>query len=157
MSSRSPRVLVVIAPDGTEVTERTSGSYTVAGIVQNEDGSWWIAAHGNSWDSVKSRTSMRYGRGSYKQMHVAELRERTAPVLRDYFGTHAVRVISWYHPDKGWTTETRCADATSLRQLHRDGCTAVEIQILGRTHDGKAADFQMTEIIKSLNERKADS
>ena len=98
MSSRTRKTLVATAPDGTEATEQTSGGYTVAGLIQSTSGQWFIARHGNSWDSVKNRTSALYHRGYYKAMHVSDLIEVTAPVVREYFGTHAVSVTSVYRP-----------------------------------------------------------
>jgi hypothetical protein len=88
MSSRARRTLVATAPDGTEVTEQTSGNYDIAGLIQHEGGSWVIAAHGTSRASVQNRTSTLYNRGSYQAMHVSDLVELTVPVIREYFGTH---------------------------------------------------------------------
>jgi hypothetical protein len=96
MSSRARRTMVATAPDGTEVTEQTSGNYDTAGLIQHEGGTWVIAAHGTSHSSVYNRTSTLYNRGCYKSMHVSDLVEQTAPVLREYFGTHQVTVDSAY-------------------------------------------------------------
>lgn len=220
MSSRTRTTLVATAPDGTEVTEETSGGYTVAGLIQNESGQWFIARHGFSYDSVRSRTSMLYGRGYYRTWHMADLIEVTAPILREYFGTHNVSITSvWWPPvwenlteaalrgilcdglratpsdvdgailvardrqgrtghagvqvaegiaevsygndgtfsvklpdgTSGWkpVKGSRPAGKQALRALAREGVTAIEVRGPG----GRTADFQMTEIVKSLNAR----
>lgn len=167
--SGTKRTLVALAPDGTEVTQQTSGNYSVAGLIQRESGSWFIAAHGNSWASVKSRTSAMYGRGCYRQMHVADLREVTAPVVREYFGTHNVTVISLFREGQtglgmkaGWTDTGELGlsrqgfglkgGASMIRKLAKDGYTAVHF--LGRTGGTpRFADFQTDELLKSLRSR----
>lgn len=220
-STRTRKTLVATAPDGTEVTEQTAGGYTVAGLIQRTDGTWVIAAHGHSEKSVKSRTSMLYGRGYYKAFHVTALIEVTAPVLREYFGTHAIgidqvfrtgsytglseealraildrecatryhgdaireaveqgtTVVStindgpatirhedgtfsmevkggWYYTWQGEADYTvidhplLAAGRSVLRQIARDGWTAISVR-----HGDRTADFQVSEILKSLNAR----
>lgn len=98
MSSRTRRTLVATAPGGIEVTEQTAGKYDTAGLIQRTDGSWVIAAHGTSRDSVYNRTHAMYNRGDYLAMHVADLVEQTAPVIRAYFGTHQALVETAYTP-----------------------------------------------------------
>jgi hypothetical protein len=91
--------MVIEAPGGAQVTEETSGNWDTAGIIQKADGTWFIAAHGCSRASVYDRTHARYNRGhDYLAMHVGALREATAPVVRDYFRTHAVVISSLYSP-----------------------------------------------------------
>ena len=218
MRGRTRKTLVATAPDGTEVTEQTSGGYTVAGLIQHEGGQWFIARHGSSWDSVRSRTSALYGRGYYKAWHVADLIEVTAPIVREYFGTHNVSITATWreaiytgltetalrgivcdglrvfprhvdgviltareHPGTwdagiqaaggiaairyedgtvslelrgikaGWqnVSGSRPAGRASLRDLACEGVTAVEVRGPG----GRTANFQMPEIIKSMNAR----
>lgn len=149
MSARAARDLIIQAPDGTEVTDRTSGGYEVAGIIQREDGGWALVAHGNSWDSVKSRTSATYGRGAYQAMHVGQLHEETAGRVRQYFGTHAVRVVSAYRPRDGWLRMNRNAGGSELRKLRAEGFTAVAITDVGRRAAYREADFQVSELLDS--------
>lgn len=170
MSSRTRKTLVITAPDGTDVTEVTAGDYSVAGIIQGEDGRWRIVAHGYAHNSVANRTRAMYNRGSYRTMHTGLLREVTAPVIRDYFGTHAVTVDKVFRstlpPDQqdsmlspGWImacdagyvpeNTTMAAGRSILRMLAKDGWEAVSIYAGGRL-----ADFQMSEILKSMNARK---
>lgn len=160
MGSRASRTLVATAPDGTEVTRETSGSYDTAGLLQAADGHWLIAAHGWSRNSVYNRTHARYNRGSYQAMHVSDLVEQTAPVIREYFGTHAVRITSYFCG--GQWRDVLAADGSSrcflgggraaLRSLARDGIEAVMVSA-----NGRSADFQMTVLVKSMNARKASA
>ena len=150
MSSRTRRTLVVTAPDGTEVTEQTSGGYDTAGIVQGADGTWRLVAHGWSHASVYDRTHARYNRGDNRAMHVGDLVEQTAPIVREYFGTHDVYISQMFTPANGWMTGLRRkAGRSDLRQLQRDGITSVAIK-----HGGRTADFAMDELVKSMNARK---
>lgn len=141
--------LVATAPDGTEVTRKTSGKYDTAGLIQRRDGTWFIAAWGWSWDSVYNRTHIRYNRGDYLAMHISALVEQTAPVLREYCGTHDVYILACYTPGKGWVRERQGAPRPWLRRLAREGVTAVSV-----SREGREADFQMAEIIRSMNARK---
>ena len=146
MSSRPVRTLVATAPDGTEVTQKTSGSYDTAGLIQARDGHWFIAAHGWSHESVYNRTHVRYNRGDYQAMHVSGLVEQTAPVIRDYCGTHDTYVIACFTPGKGWVRERQLAGRSHLRRLARNGVTDVAVN-----HNGNEADFPMSELLKSMN------
>lgn len=169
--SGTQRILVITAPDGTEVTKKTAGKYDTAGIVRNDRDQWHIVAVGTSEDSVRSRTRTLYGRGCYRQMFVGQLHEQTAPVIRDYFGGHRVAIDSLYRPDldpalrddmmqpgwtrpwsAGYTTPNHFAQAgrTMLRKLAKDGWTAVAVR-----QGGRVADFQIDEILKSMNARRA--
>jgi hypothetical protein len=171
MSSRTRRTLVATTSDGSEVTEKTSGNYSIAGLIQGEDGTWRIVARGWSWDSVKKRTSTMYGRGCYRAMHVSDLIEQTAPMIREYYGAHYVVIDALYRSDlesqdsmykPGWTSpakagyvqqhHTLAAGRTMIRQLARDGWTAVAFR-----RGTRIADFQMEELLKSMNARKSAS
>ena len=158
MSSRTARNLVITAPDGTDVIKRTSGGYDTAGIIQHENGSWALAAQGWSHESVYNRTHAIYNRGCYKTMHIGPLHEQTAPVIRKYFGNHAVYIESVFTPDKGWVTYRRNAGRSDLRQLAADGIIAVSVM---QEHSGLqvashawTADFQMDEIVRSMRPGK---
>jgi hypothetical protein len=139
MSSRASRTLVATAPDGTEVTQKTSGSYDTAGLLQAADGHWLIAAHGWSRQSVYDRTHARYNRGDYRAMHVSDLVEQTAPVIREYFGTHTVGVRSVYS-----TGTHEGLTETELREvLHVAGATMADVDAaarVAREHPGATAD-----------------
>lgn len=169
MSGRITRNLVITAPDGTEVTDRTAGDYTVAGIIQGDQGTWRAVAHGWSHESVARRTAALYRRGCYRSMHTGTLTEATAPVIREYFGTHHVAIDAMFRPDlekqhpqmkpgwaypwdAGYTTRTQklTAGQSMIRQLARDGWTALTFRL-----DTRQADFQMDELLKSMNARKS--
>lgn len=99
MGSRARKTVAVMAPGGGEVTSQTSGHWDTAGIIQKADGTWFIAAWGNSHSSVYNRTHAKYNRDpSFKAMHVGDLTEVTAPLIREYFGTHQVTIESAYSP-----------------------------------------------------------
>lgn len=152
--ARTMKTLVVTAPDGTEVTERTSGGYDTAGIVQTYDGKWHLVAHGWSRDSVWKRTRIREDRMHGKTMYVGQLREQTAPVIHDYFGTNEVRIHAYFTPENGWVIASGSAGRSVLRNYAKGGVTAVSITpIYG--HRKRFADFQMTEITTSMRARKA--
>lgn len=152
--ARTMKTLVITAPDGTEVTERTSGGYDTAGIVQDYKGKWHLAAHGWSRDSVWKRTRMQQDRSRCRTMYVGQLYEETAPVIREYFGTHQVRIHEYFVPGRGWTLAKGSAGRSTIRRLARDGVTAVSITpIYG--HREVYADFQMDEILRSMKARRA--
>lgn len=152
--ARTMRTLVVTAPDGTEVTERTSGGYDTAGIVQTYDGKWHLVAHGWSRDSVWKRTRTREDRMHGKTMYVGQLREQTAPVIHDYFKTNEVRIHEYFLPGRGWVLASGSAGRSALRQLARTGVTTVAVTpIYG--HRKSYADFQMDEIVASMRAKKA--
>jgi hypothetical protein len=152
--TRILKTLVITAPDGTEVTERTSGGYDTAGIIQDYDGKWHLAAHGWSRDSVWKRTRTQQDRDRCKTMFVGQLYEKTAPVIRDYFGTHQVRVHQYFIPGQGWVLSAGSAGQTALRRLAGEGATAVNVTPV---YGGRKvyADFQMIEITESMRTRKA--
>lgn len=151
--TRKMRTLVVTAPDGTEVTERTSGGYDTAGIIQDYDGKWHLVAHGWSRDSVWKRTRTQEDRQRGKTMYVGQLREKTAPVIHDYFKTNEVMVSEYFVPGRGWVLASGSAGQSVLRQYAKDGVTAVAITpIYG--HRKRYVDFQMTEVLTSMRAKK---
>lgn len=151
MSGRAARNLYVYAPDGTPVVIRTAGTYDVAGIIRLPRGEWVKAAVGWAWDSVKNRAKASCYIHNGTEMHVGMLYEETAPVIREYFGTHAVRVVARFTPGEGWTDGLRMsAGKSALRKLAMDGFTAVRIGLPGQ---GRVADFEMTEIARSARFR----
>jgi hypothetical protein len=152
--ARTRKTLVVTAPDGTEVTERTSGGYDTAGIIQDYDGKWHLAAHGWSRDSVWKRTRTQQDRQRCRTMYVGQLREQTAPAIHDYFGTNEVRVHEYFVPGRGWVLASGSAGRSVLRQLAKDGVTAVAITPLFG-HRKRYADFQMGEVLASMKTRRA--
>jgi hypothetical protein len=78
---------------------------------------------------------------------VVSLVERTAPVLHRYFGTHRLTVCEVYKPGDGWTTVNYHSGRSLIRTLHREGVTAIS----ARRGSGNPADFQMDELISSIN------
>lgn len=143
--TRTMKTLVITAPDGTEVTERTSGGYDTAGIIQDYDGKWHLAAHGWSRNSVWKRTRTQQDRQRCQTMYVGSLREQTDPVIREYFGTNEVRVHQYFHPESGWVLASGSAGRSVLRQLAKAGVESVSITpIYG--HRRSYADFQMSEL-----------
>jgi hypothetical protein len=152
--TRILKTLVIVAPDGTEVTERTSGGYDTAGIIQDYDGKWHLAAHGWSRDSVWKRTRTQQDRSQCRTMHVGQLYEQTAPVIREYFGTHQVFIYACFIPGQGWVTASRSAGRSVLRSLAKEGVTAVAVSPVHSKRE-VIADFQMTELTASMRTRKA--
>lgn len=149
MAGRTRRTLVATAPGGTDVRMQTAGDYAIAGLIQRSDGTWFIAAKGfRSTASVYNRTHAIYNRGDYKAMHVSDLIEETAPVLREYFGTHAIVLEEAFRPGSDWSQPARGAGRSVIRQLAGDGYTAVAFRLGTRT-----ADFQMDELLRSMNAR----
>lgn len=145
--------MVITAPDGTEVTERTSGDYDTAGIVQDYDGKWHLAAHGWSRNSVWKRTRTQQDRQRGKTMYVGLLLEETAPAIREYFGTHQVYISEYFLPGHGWVKVSRNAGKSMLRYLAKEGVVTVSVSsIFG--HRKEYADFQMDELLKSMNAKK---
>lgn len=136
MGSRASRTLVATAPDGTEVTQETSGSYDTAGLLQAADGHWLIAARGWSRNSVYNRAHARYNRGDYQAIHVSDLTEQTAPVVRAYFGTHAVAVDQVYGPGTHQgLTEAQLREVLRIagaNMEHADG-----VALVARNHPGE--------------------
>ena len=159
MSSRTSRTVVTYAPGGVEVAWDTSAGYDVAGLLQYRNGGWGRVQHGFSWEAVRSRTVASYHRSpSSTAFAVAAIWEATAPVIREYFGSHRVVIDSVFTPEAGWVTPTGAgyveggttmtAGKAMLRRLARDGVAAVSVQ--GSTIGRMIADFQMPEVLASM-------
>lgn len=136
-----------------------------------------VVAVGNSNASVARRTlaeARKIHPGLLKAdqsyvMQVVPLVEATAPVVQKYFGTHNVVIHSlykagqpgdgmmkagWAHPaDLGMTSQWHSLKAgrALIRQLAREGFTALSFRAAGGT---RIADFQVDELLKSMNARK---
>jgi hypothetical protein len=146
MGSRTVRNLVITAPDGTDVIDRTGGGYDTAGIARNSSGGWSLVAHGWSHESVRRRTKARSPYSA--EIHVGPLHPQTAPVIRDYFSTHNVLLVQVFVPGKGWVKpETTDAGTSTLRKLSYAKATAVAVRPAGSQ---RTADFQMDEILNSM-------
>jgi hypothetical protein len=167
MSTRTRKTMIAEAL-GEEIEYKTAGNYSVAGIVMMPDPESGfprqVVAVGTSWDSVTRRTrtasrKLRPGlhRGDeHHVMAVVALTEATAPVVREYFGTHKVSVSSVFTPGKGWEDARYHAGRSVLRKLAGDGVTAVAFSRgNGRGSGRRIADFQMTELLRSMNARSA--
>jgi hypothetical protein len=98
------------------------------------------------------------------------LTEATAPLVRDYFGTHAVIIDALYKPGyedplgmmkSGWMhpwgigltsiAHSLKGGQSMIRVLAKEGYTALAFRTINGT---RIADFQMTELLKSMNARK---
>lgn len=160
MSARTRRTMIAEA-FGEEIAYQTAGDYTVAGVVMLPDAEHdfprKIVAVGNSWESVTRRTrgASRRIRPSISRasehyvMQVVALTEATAPVVREYFGTHQVNITQAYHPERGWQTTMLHGGRSSIRDLAAHGYTVVTFY-----HRTRSADFQTEELLKSMNSRK---
>lgn len=165
MAGRSVRNMIAYVPDlpGTAVTFQTAGSYTHVGLLYDwADGKWSVVEKGWSPQAIAKRMKTQGLRMfSHAPQYasaataVAELHEMTAPVIAGYFGDHRVVVTAVYREEHGWQSVNWKAGRSSLRQLHREGVTAIAVGRPGHSADKRVADFQMTEIFKSLNSRKA--
>jgi hypothetical protein len=157
------RKTLVAAALGQEIEYQTAGGYTVAGVVMStnaeENFPCTVVAVGYSWKSVTRRTraiSRQVRSGISKSdehwvMEVTGLIEATAPVVRDYFGTHKVYAAAVYRPQDGWEAGLRLsAGRSDLRRMAAEGITAVALTFAGRT-----ADFQVTELLRSMNAYRA--
>lgn len=162
MSSRTTRTLVAEA-FGYEARIRTSGGYTVAGVILNfrkdAEPQLGIVARGWSDDSVKARTRrvLRIRRPDLTPaneswvMDVVSLNEETAPVIYGYryFKTHAVRITSVFKDGRWQGGYRMSAGRSMIRKLAREGVTGIVVS--GNGHD---VDFEMDELIRSMNARK---
>lgn len=169
MSGRTRKTMIAQA-FGEEIPFQTAGGYTVAGVLMKNDAEHdfprAIVAVGHSWDSVTRRTmgasrKERPGIARCDHHYVAQvvtLIEATAPVIRDYFGTHTVYVTGWYSPQTGWECfekGSRSAGSSALREMIRDGATAFEVTQRMGGGQSRVADFQAAELLKSMNARRA--
>jgi hypothetical protein len=144
--------------------QTASDKYTHAGLVWQQDGAWDVAVQGTSPKSVAKRARTEAGRqyvGSpqalvNRMVAVVRAWEMTAPVAADYFGHHRLLVTAAYREGEGWVSVNWLAGRSNIRKMQRDGWTALQFEGRreGETRTRKA-DFQMTEILKSLNARKA--
>jgi hypothetical protein len=169
VAGRSAKTMIAYIPvpglNGASVTWKTAGDYTHVGLVYNwQSNEWEIVAKGWSPISIAGRT-----RTAARKMYahapqfagpssaVAQLHETTAPIIAEYFGgDHRVRVTAVFLPEHGWQSVNWPAGRSNLRQLAQEGYAGVMIEGRrpGETH-ARNADFPMTEILKSLNSRKA--
>lgn len=169
VQGRTAKVMVATTSWG-EFEYKTAGVYDVAGVIQYTapDGKLVreIAAVGTSWASVRSRTikvlrAKRPGTlpSDYPYlMEVVSMTEATAPVIRKYFGRHGLTVTSVFTEDGGWQEANLHTGRTLLRLLAKDGVKAIVVSKgLGRGNGRKDADFQIDEVIKSMNSRKKAS
>lgn len=165
MSGRTARTMIAETTFGGEIEYRTAGSYTLAGVM-NIGGKWQIAAVGNSPESVRRRTRSELSKirpgilrmpGASYCTETVRLIEATAPVVRDYFKTHSVTVTGWFTEAEGWQYGSRRAGRSVLRQMARDGVRTVQFSNgRGRGRGRRDVDFQMTELLTSMNARNQD-
>lgn len=139
---------------GTEVLFATSSSkYDYAGLVCR-DGRWEVAAKGWSYHSVRSRArAIARQVNSYaveSSSCTSPTVEVTAPSVRDYFGSHRLNITAVYRPASGWEEVMLHAGRSNITCLARQGVTAVAF-----TQGQRTADFQMTELLRSMRARKA--
>lgn len=164
--SRSAKTMIAYIPDTTAtVTFTTAGGYTHAGFVFNwREETWDVEVKGYSPRSIAKRAKA-VARERHRLLTngvpahpdyissmtaVARLYEVTAPVIAKYFGDHRVIIGAIFRPESGWEEGSWLAGRSSLRCWAKEGVTAVAVHRAGRV-----ADFQMTEIVKSLDSRKA--
>jgi len=149
------------SPEIEITVEHSSEKYDLVGVVLDQQNQIHPVAYGVSRNSVVSRTrTICRKQGYWYSTHdvfintcVATLWEVTAPVVRDYFGSHKVLMTSGFHPERGWENWTdgdraRKAGKSRIRALAREGYTGIAF-----TQGGRTADFQMEELIKSMNLR----
>jgi hypothetical protein len=166
MAGRSTRTMIAATQWG-DAEYRTAGNYSVAGVIHymiNGELVTRVAAVGNSWNSVQNRTrrALRDARpgtlpSDYAYLtEVVSLTEATAPKLHQYFGTHKLSITQVFTPGRGWTDASYHAGRSNLRKLAKEGVTAVLAGKGGGVVIGRwEADFQMAELLKSMNTRKA--
>jgi len=158
--SRTVKTMIAYIPglNGVSVTWRTAGDYTHAGLVYNWSANEWeIVAKGWSPRSI-GKAAKTAGRRMYahapqfadRATVVTPLYEATAPNIAEYFGDHRVTIVSVFRPETGWEGVNWHAGRSLLRTLEAEGITAISVG-----GHGRVADFQMTEILRSLNTRKA--
>lgn len=139
------------APDGTELTYDSVSVWDVAGIAQRTDSGRWVElTHGSSYDSVKRRALTYAGRsGSYDYLSVRAVRiyEATAPCVREYFGTHRVRIVEGFKPGEGYVKLGKHAGWSVIRKLSKQGFTSLNFS----DTDLPRADFPMAELLKSMH------
>jgi hypothetical protein len=171
--SRTRRTFAAYTTGGDEVlVQHSSSKYDYVGLVNHLDGSgeWKPAAYGCSHASVTKRTrsaarkllAPNYSDDWAVRAYscVAQMWEATAPVVRDYFGHHRLRITAVFL-DGGWQEVNYHAGRSLLRTLDKEGVQAVQVRGVGSQHRLRertglhVADFQMSEVVKSMNARKA--
>jgi hypothetical protein len=149
-------------PDEAEVLfEHSSDKYDYAGMYRDASGKWHLAALGFSRNSVVSRTRTACRKAGawwstadvFLNTSTAQAWEVTAPVVREYFGSHKVVITQGFLPGSGWVDlkigeHGRKAGKGRIRALLREGYTA-----LGFSQGSRVADFQADELVKSINLR----
>lgn len=189
MTGRNTPKTLVAEAFGEEFTIRTAAGYEYAGVLivpqQDKDFPRVLVAKGFSHSSVKKRTrtennrwrpnfTRRFGKVNEAQvMQVVRFFEATAPVVREFFGTHRVIVDGLFSAGiigtslqdenytPGWCDPQRAGHAgtfhaaragrSDLRRYDAEGWTVIRLrEFNGR----KTADFQVTELLKSMNTRK---
>jgi hypothetical protein len=163
--SRTARTMIAKA-FGAEVEYKTAGNYACAAVIQyTRDGEFrrYVAAVGNSPASVgnRGRKVLRRVRpetlpSDYPYLiEVVTLREKTAPLVHGYFGTHNALVTALFISGRGWVRfdeQPWSAGASVLRKMIReDGVTAFEFTV---PRSQRYADFTSDELLRSMNARK---
>jgi len=149
------------SPEIEITVEHSSEKYDLVGVVLDQQNQIHPVAYGVSRNSVVSRTrTICRKQGYWYSTHdvfintcVATLWEVTAPVVREYFGSHKVVITQGFLPGSGWVDlrigeHGRKAGKGRIRALLREGYTA-----LGFSQGGRTADFQADELVKSMNLR----
>jgi hypothetical protein len=146
--SGTVREVAVYTPDGTEVTYKTAAGWTVAGVVQYDDGTWGLAESGHSWDSVRKRTITFCNTHHVMAYEVGTIWEATAPIVRQYFGHHRVNITQAFKPGWGWTDTKLNGGRKNIRRLALQGYTDIRFEA-----DGRFPDFPVSELLKSMKVR----
>jgi hypothetical protein len=145
------------APDGTEITYTSPpNKWGVAGIARNSKGQWAELAHGNSYDSVRSRAityANRWGYGA-QDVTAVPIYEATAPAVREYFGHHKVRIAQVFITGRGWVDVKLHGGWSNIRKLSKQGVTDVAFtssdpDLDSGLHIGPA-EFTMAALLKSM-------
>ncbi len=148
------RKVAVYPDDKTEVIYETSAKWDTAGMVLNRNGSWGLAAHGFSPDSVRRRTIAYANRTTATDIIgwcVTPIYEVTAPIVREYFGSHRVRIASAFYPGEGWRNVSEPASRAAIRRLIAGGAGSLMFRL---PSNDRSADFAAEELIASLRARK---
>jgi len=149
------------SPEVEIIVEHSSEKYDLVGVTIDQQNGLHAVAFGTSYNSVLQRTrTICRKRGYWWSTHdvfinncVATLWEVTAPVVREYFGSHKVVITQGFLPGSGWVDlkigeHGRKAGKGRVRALLREGYTA-----LGFSQGNRTADFQADELVKSMNLR----
>jgi hypothetical protein len=163
MSSRTARIMIAYPQPDQPVEFKTSGGYTHAGLVFNQDCTWTMAAHGFSPQSILKRTKAAAGRKYVghpqalvnSMVAISRLWEETAPNVARYFGHHRLTVTAVFRPGHGWVNVSWDAGRTNLRRMERDGYTGVQFEGCDAQGRVRHPEFMMTEISRSLRNRNA--